>query len=123
MSADNTIIVLRTPSPGAETTTTTLYDFATYRVAVVQAAENLESDSPPEYLAWLMAECFGKSTVYNCEQDAWRAALAMAADMEANEQYLEYGVKSVRMQQAYPAETIAALRQVLKQKKIFPFDR
>jgi len=123
MSADNTIIVLRTPSPGAEDITTTLYDFATYRVAVVQAAENLESENPPEYLAWLMVECFGKSPVYNSEQDAWRAALAMAAEMEANEQYLEYGVKSVRMQQAYPTESVAALRQILKKKKLFPFDR
>lgn len=120
MSADNTVIVLSTPAvadcPECPE--------RVYRVAEVQAAENLTDEgSTPEYLNWILAENFGKSPVYNVEAEAWRAALALADEIEASERYLEYGVQSVALAVPYPTRSVAQLRLVLKQKRQFPFDR
>jgi hypothetical protein len=124
MSADNTVIVLSTPAYAGSASDVGRPSERVYRVAEVQAAESLTCESStPEYLNWILVENFGKSPLYFVEAEAWRAALALADEMEASERYLEYGVQSVALDLAFPSRSAAQLRLVLKQKRQFPFDR
>ncbi len=119
MSADNTVGVLRTPSRDGHG-----YEF---RVADVQCIENSESEDQL-YLKWWMVACFGSSQVFaeneaygrSAEEQAWEAALAMAIEIR-RDGCLDHGVRSVRIEQPFPTESAEGLRQVLKEKGIFPF--
>ncbi len=117
MSADNTVVVLSTQvSEGCQK--------REYRVAEMQAMENLTYEAvTPHYTNWIMAEVFDRSKVYEEEEAAWRAALALADEIRADGRILEYGVQSVELQRTFPTQSAAALRAVLKRKKLYPFDR
>lgn len=102
MSVDNTVAVLKTLSnsrPGYE-----------YRVAHVQAIENSESDDRAYLRRWMVA-CFGRSPVFcedtpygeSAEEQAWKAALSIAGRLR-RECILEYGVRSVFIEEPFPAE-------------------
>ncbi len=82
MSADNTVMILETDDG--------------FRVAEIQAAENLqEADS--EFKRNYIAANFGNTECLFCEQDAWEQAETLYTEIESSGRYVEYGIKLVKL--------------------------
>lgn len=100
MSADNTVLVLRTPKRigrGFE-----------FRVAEVQAAENIHQPDGDTRERWLVerfaaSPIFGEDKAYgpSAEEQAWSAAIAMASAAR-RKGCLENGVRSVALEEPFP---------------------
>jgi hypothetical protein len=88
MSADNTIVVLSTPTAegGRE-----------WRVAHMQAAENLHEEDPA-FVRYLLERVFAKSPVFLDEN----GALSVALELESQYGYVEYGTRCVELDVIFP---------------------
>jgi hypothetical protein len=82
MSADNTVMILETEDG--------------FRVAEIQAAENLSYPDSEFKRDYISANFADKSLLY-CEQDAWRQAEAIYTSIKALGGYVEYGIQLVKL--------------------------
>ena len=90
MSADNTIVILETHGK--------------YRVAHIQAAENIEyywnddRDSLDEYLITM----FGKSKVHDLIFDSWSEAQDIEEKLYLDGLFVEYGIEEISLDMDFP---------------------
>jgi hypothetical protein len=82
MSADNTVMILETNDG--------------FRVAEIQAAENL-SEPDSEFKREYISANFAEKPLLSCEQDAWKQAAAIYTTIKASGGYVEYGVQLVKL--------------------------
>lgn len=71
-----------------------------YRIAHLSAIDNFDwyKENQPYNLGWYMHECWGRSVVYESEEEALLAAHALAKTIDI----LEYGVSSISTDYSFP---------------------
>lgn len=123
MSADNTILVLKTrrPSGGFE-----------YRISLVAAAENiypLEDETTEQLMArrWFTLTWFRKSRVYLRSKSARQAAWRLLQQMRRQSRIVEYGITKLdlanELGEAFPICSLESVEAWLKEREVFPFLR